>query len=578
MAIAGSTATGATGRITVGANTGNSNVLYILPGSTLNAGETAAPSLVAGATNGGTGAINMTGGALNTTSELWLSSANGATGVMNMSGGSANIGSWLAVGRGGNNGVLNVSGGSINVATNNVTIASFAGNAGTLNVSGGTVHAVNAIYDGESGAGAMNVSGSGAVTVTSLFVGRNSGANGSYTQTGGLLTANGTAFNAANGVGFVVGSAVGSSGTMNVSGGTITGGAPLMVWGGNGSITISQSGAAPTLVNPAWITLGQLSGAVGTITQNGGTVVTNNDNFYIGWGGGAQGFYNMHGGSMTVNDFRTDTGTATAYQDGGLVTVNAWLRMGMGSTASTTYTLAGGTLNVAGGNVTSPNPDNAYIGENGTGILTIGGSNGGTMIVSPTSVLTVALGATANGTLNLQPGGLLRTPDVAKGSGTATFNFSGGTLQNAASGNLAVTMPVNLSGSGTVVLDNSQSGAFTALAPISGGGSLTKDGGGSLTLSGTNTYSGGTNVFNGTLIVTTPQGIEDGTNLYVGSSGSFFAPVVPAPAIGAGAAAAVAPVPEPGTWLLVAAGTAIALTTGARRRWKQRRGPACGCG
>ena len=487
---------------------------------------------------------------------------------MNMSGGTANIGSWLAVGRGGDGGVLNVSGGSINVATNNVTIASFAGNAGTLNVSGGTVHAVNAIYDGEGGTGAMTVSGSGAVTVTSLFVGRNSGASGSYTQTGGLLSANGTTFNGTNGVGIVVGSVGGASGTMDVSGGTITGGAPLMVWGGTGTITVSQTGATPTLVNPAWITLGQLSGAVGTITQNSGTVVTNNDNFYIGWGAGAQGFYNMHGGSMTVNDFRTDTGTATVYQDGGLVTVNAWLRMGLGGAASTTYTLAGGTLNIAGGNVALPTADNAYIGENGTGIMTIGGSNGGTMIVSPTSVLTVANGATSSGTLNLQPGGLLRTPDVAQGSGAATFNFSGGTLEDAVSGNLIISMPVNLSGPGTVVLDNSQSGTIGPLAPISGGGSLTKDGGGTLTLSGTNTYSGGTNVFNGTLIVTTPQAIEDGTNLYVGAAGSFFAPVVPAPQ----ASAAVAPVPEPGSLLLVAAGAAAALMTGMRRRRKHRRG------
>ena len=68
----------------------------------------------------------------------------------------------------------------MNVATNNLTIASFAGNSGTLNVSGGTVNAVNAIYDGQGGTGSMTVSGSGVVTAADLQVGVNSGASGAY--------------------------------------------------------------------------------------------------------------------------------------------------------------------------------------------------------------------------------------------------------------------------------------------------------------------------------------------------------------------------------------------------------------
>ncbi len=470
LSIAGTTGVAA-GTITVGANTGNASVLNILPGSTLNASG-GFPSIIAGAASGGSGTINMTGGALNTTSELWLSSAIGASGIMNMSGGTAIIGSWLAVGRGGDGGVLNVSGGSLDVTGNSLTIASFAGNSGTLNVSGGAVHAVNVIFDGEGGAGTMYVTGSGLVTATKLWVGFAAGANGVYTQDGGTLATSsdfiighqttgsfslsntgvvavagsaydgdfsggtgsyqqsGGAFsvsgtfndgNDAGSVGsyqqsggtsytggnFLVSNATGSVGSADISGGSMSVVGGLMVWGGTGSITISQTGAAPTLVSPRWVTLGQLSGAVGTITQNGGTFATNNnDNFYIGWGAGAQGFYNLHGGSMTFNDLRTDSGTAAIYQDGGSATVNGWLRMGMGASASTTYALAGGTLNVTGANNVAPFVPEANVGENGTGVMTIGGSNGGTMIVSPTGLLTVATGrhGAANGTLNLQSG------------------------------------------------------------------------------------------------------------------------------------------------------------------------------
>jgi autotransporter-associated beta strand protein len=203
------------------------------------------------------------------------------------------------------------------------------------------------------------------------------------------------------------------------------------------------------------------------------------------------------------------------------------------------------------------------------------------MTVSGSSLVTasnvdVGLNSGSAGALNVQSGGRLRTTNIAAGSGTAAFNWSGGTLQNAPSANLSVTMPVNLSGPGTVFVNSGQSGSFSSQASISGSGSLYLSGGGTLTLSGTNTYSGGTDVLGGELIVTSPQGIEDGSNLFVGSAGTIFAPVIPAPAP-APAAADVAAVPEPRTWMLLAAGISCAAVIRVRKYIHCRQNRLGGC-
>ena len=90
-------------------------------------------------------------------------------------------------------------------------------------------------------------------------------------------------------------------------------------------------------------------------------------------------------------------------------------------------------------------------------------------------------------------------------------------------------------------------------------------GSGTQILCGTNTYTGGTTINGGTLIATSNEAIEDGTNLYVGKDLSAFGGVVPAQANGAAAAPAVAPVPEPGTLVLLAAAGTLLLLHRRRR-------------
>ena len=72
------------------------------------------------------------------------------------------------------------------------------------------------------------------------------------------------------------------------------------------------------------------------------------------------------------------------------------------------------------------------------------------------------------------------------------FNFSGGTIQ--ASSVLSTNVPMTLSNSGGSPTFDSNGNAVTLYGSLSGPGSLTKIGSGTLTLSASNSYSGMTTV------------------------------------------------------------------------------------
>ena len=93
---------------------------------------------------------------------------------------------------------------------------------------------------------------------------------------------------------------------------------------------------------------------------------------------------------------------------------------------------------------------------------------------------------------------------------------------------------------------------------------------GTLILSGTDTYTGGTDVAAGTLAVKTSPALPAGTSLTVGAGGTFiFDPSFTGSPVTGGAVSAggVAAVPEPGTLALLAAGLVLGIGI-ARRRSK----------
>ena len=187
----GTTSTSNSGLVSVGDTTGDNAVLNVTAG-VLNANKTSIPSIVIGSANIATGTMTISGGTVNAAGEVWVSSTTGATGTLNVSGGTLNSGSWLAIGRGGDNGNLNVTGGYVNVNGSNLTIASFGGNVGQATISGGTVTTVNNFFVGEGGTGTLTLSGTGKILANGaegLRVGRNSGSLGTVNlNTGGTIT------------------------------------------------------------------------------------------------------------------------------------------------------------------------------------------------------------------------------------------------------------------------------------------------------------------------------------------------------------------------------------------------------
>lgn len=224
-----------------------------------------------------------------------------------------------------------------------------------------------------------------------------------------------------------------SSGTLNVSGGTLTFNSALQVGDFGGTGTVTQTAGNVVFGMP-------------------GTPVSLN----IGNQGGT-GTYNLAGGTVTFGNSTTDFMTLG--------------RNTQGNPSSGTLNLSGGTFNVANGtlfigsNVTST-------GSQGTGTIN---QTGGTLAIGSASRLFLA--AAGNGTYNLsggtlQIGGSSLFGDFNNLGGTYAFNLGGGTIQVVGSA-LSAGVNATLVGGTTSTIDTNGMGA-TWSGVLSGSGALAK--------------------------------------------------------------------------------------------------------
>jgi autotransporter-associated beta strand protein len=471
----------------------------------------------------------------------------------------------LNIGNGTNiRGILTLAGGAagtnlINVATINIG-TSGGGNAQTgsqLNLGVGT----NTIQ-----ANAFNIGG-GKSNATVQFQG---GGGGTLTLTG----TGGTGVTAITVMNETSGTATSTTGTLNLAGHNVTVNA--------GAVIVAQlagsTGGTPTgtatfdtgTFNATSLAIG--NDASGTST--GGVKGT----FTLGTSAASTGVLTVTGTVSLVNITNTSTSAKTDFATftinggtaniGGDIISNRVAAAAGTATVTSTLTLAGGTLNMTGhqiGHATTTNLNITTVtlpaatqtatlmNLGGTGIndagVTMNGA--GTLILAGTNTYTGGTNATS-GQLNLNSAGAL-------GAGTLTIN--GGNLGNSSGSAVTLTgnspqswatdfmfagpNDLNL-GTGAVTLTANRlvtvaAGNLTVGGVIGDGGGgfgVTKDGPGTLTLSGANTYTGTTTVVAGTVRLgqTAPAGfVVNGTaGLSVVNPAGTSTVAVPTLTLGAG--------------------------------------------
>ena len=467
----------------------------------------------------GTTIMNALGGALN------LSGDNsGADGLMTITAGTVKLGHANALG-------------STVLGT---TVASGA----VLDLNGQTIgsEALSLAGTGISSAGALvNTSGtaayqSGAVTLTgSTTIGAGNISLGSTGESGGSrsLTKSGAGTLVLSGASTYTGLT-----TVNASGGAVTlGGNNPAASGGvtvtDGTLNINHTNA----LGSGTLTLTALS----ILNNTSGAAITNAGNNAITWGGVTPAAFifgtaastsanNLDLGSGTVtattsramsfagtgttltmgtlDNTSINTGRSFTFNGAGNTMVLAGIKLSNSATANVTDLAGTANLTVTG--VVSNGTSNVQTGVavKGTGITTFNGANTytGSTAISSGATLKIgndsALGTTAGGT-TVSSGGVLDLNGRAVGAETLSLAGTGisstGALINsnasAASQSAAVTLASNTTiGAGDITLGS--------IGDASAAKSLTKIGTGTLTLGGTNTYTGGTTIQDGTLHIT----------------------------------------------------------------------------
>ncbi|EGY1703935.1 autotransporter outer membrane beta-barrel domain-containing protein [Salmonella enterica] len=392
----------------------------------------------------------------------------------------------------GNNNIVTTSGGEIS-GKNGIRVSKGSGNQITaksgskitatstgISIAGGnnqiTTESGSAIVAKDNGilinSGANNVTNGGSITATgssnSYGIQYNSGASGTITNTGTITT---------------TGKGVGDA----------------SVYAHGGAVTINNSGTMDSSVFGVYVTTGHTLNnlAGGSITANTAVQLNGNNNTLANAGAilGDTNGVTINGSGNTLTNQGKITGGTNA------VLINS-------GSKNNTLTLNTGTKmsgSITDGNNSASANNNLILDGEGTLGSSISGLNSVTSSGDWTlSGATMNLSGTTNSALWVKSGTLiLNGAMTAKG---ATVD-SGTTLQIGNSGTLGA-FNGDIVDNGTLTFNRSDAAVYGSV--ISGSGNVVKQGGGELTLSNNNSYSGGTTIAEGTLTATAGGALGSG--------------------------------------------------------------------
>lgn len=418
------------------------------------------------------GGITLASGATNSVGTVAIFGTSGSQGVVTAYSVVDSVGSGTLIFDGGilrakrndTNFISGFAAGGLGISNNgayldsngfNVTVSSgFVGQGGlakqglgTLTLSGSNFYGGNTLVQ----TGTLAVSGSTGVLNSpsgTLAIGANPGENGSLLiNSGGRVVA----------AGAFVGSSAGSTGSVTVASGSL-GIAGSLSAGAVGLGTFTVSGGTASNGNAFF---GSSTGT-GNVTVSAGSWVNTNDLYY------GRGTLSISGGSVTT----AGNSILAAYQNAGTVLAS----------------VSGGTWDTTG---------YLIVGYAASGSLQI---NGGS-VIARTGVI-VGYDTPGNGVVTLSSGTLATTFMLRQNGGVGKVNLDGGTLRALASqsdflsgfGAGAVTL-----GGNTTIDTNGQ--AIGINSSLSGTGGFRVSGGGSLTLTGSHSFTGQATVDGGTLLV-----------------------------------------------------------------------------
>ncbi len=232
------------------------------------------------------------------------------------------------------------------------------------------------------------------------------------------------------------------------------------------------------------------------------------------------GTYRLGSKSLTVGSNNLSTIVSGTIVDGGFNggTGGSMVKVGTGTLVlSGTNTYTGGTTISAGmlqlgnggasGSISGNVIDNSVFAINRSDAFNFGGVISGTGSFQQLGTGTTTLSAVnsySGGTM-ISAGVLNVSADNNLGAASGGLTFNAGTLQFGSAFNLADTRTITLNGGGGTFDTN---GFNTSISQgITGSGGLTKTGPGTLTLSGSNSYSGGTVLNAGILVVNNAQAL-----------------------------------------------------------------------